>query len=314
MYFNTFALSSESLDLSETEELESLIASADDLGIGYERPVKYKARNLVANGQRFHLLEWGDEDAPLLILFHGANQSGHSWDMVSLNLAHDYHLVAVDQRGHGDSEWPRDGDMSLAALTRDAEAIIDLLAPREPPVVMAHSMGGIVALSLLARKPVARKAVIVDIGPETGREGGERIQRFVRQAREWDSVADYVAGVTAYDPFRKPEHIERTLKYNIMQRADGKLVSKHFPRLPVKGDRPGPGFERPGYDDVAGITCPVLITRGAQSDVLSPEAAERFAAALADGSLVTIPDCGHNVHSQNSAGFLAAVRPFLAKG
>jgi pimeloyl-ACP methyl ester carboxylesterase len=313
LYFNTFAPGSEPIDLSETEELESLITSADDLGIGYERPVKYRARNLVANGHRFHTLEWGDGAAPLVILFHGANQTGHSWDMVSLNLSRDYHLIAVDQRGHGDSEWPRDGDMSLAALAKDAEAIIDLLAPREPPVIMAHSMGGMALMSLLSRKSVARKAVIVDIGPEPGREGGERIQRFVRQAREWDSVEDYVAGVAAYDPFRKREHIERTLKYNIMQRADGKLVSKHFPRLPQNGGGRGPGFERPGYDDVARITCPVLITRGAQSDILSLEAAERFAAAVPNTSLVTIPDCGHNVHSQNSAGFLAAVRPFLAE-
>jgi pimeloyl-ACP methyl ester carboxylesterase len=313
LYFNSFALGSEPIDLSETEELESLIASADDLGIGYERPVKYQARNLVANGQRFHLLEWGDEMAPLVILFHGANQTGHSWDMVGLNLSNDYHLIAVDQRGHGDSEWPRDGDMSLAALAQDAEAIIDLLAPREPPIMMAHSMGGIVVLSLLARKPVASKAVIVDVGPETAREGGERIQRFVRQAREWDSVEDYVAGVAAYDPYRKREHIERTMKYNIMERADGKLVSKHFPRLLMNGGGPGPRFDRPSYDDVAKITCPVLITRGAQSDVLSPEAAERFGAALPNGTVTTVSDCGHNVHSQNSPGFLAVIRPFLAE-
>jgi esterase len=312
LYFNTFASSAEPIDLSESAELESLIASAGDLGIEYKRPVKYRARNLVANGHRFHLLEWGEEKAPLVLLFHGANQTGHSWDMVCLNLSQDYHLIAVDQRGHGDSEWPRDGDMSLPTLAQDAAAIIDALAAGEAPIIMAHSMGGIVLLSLLAAKPVARKAVIVDIGPETAREGADRIQRFVRQAREWDSVEEYVAGVAAYDPFRSREHIERTMKYNIMQRADGKLVSKHFPRLAMNGDRAGTRFERPGYDDVARIACPVLITRGEQSDVLSPEAAARFAAALPDGKLVTVPDCGHNVHSQNSAGFLAAVRPFLA--
>jgi pimeloyl-ACP methyl ester carboxylesterase len=168
-------------------------------------------------------------------------------------------------------------------------------------------------MSLLARKPLASKAVFVDIGPETGTDGAQRIQRFIREAREWDSIEDYVAGVAAYDPFRKREHIERTMKYNIMQRADGKLVSKHFPRLPSDGARSRPGFERPGIEDVAKIECPVLIARGSQSDILSPEAAERFAAALPKGILVTVPDCGHNVHSQNSPGFLAAVRPFLAQ-
>jgi pimeloyl-ACP methyl ester carboxylesterase len=312
MYFNTFAHGVEPLDLAESEELLSLMASATELGVAYELPVTYRARNLVANGQRFHLLEWGDAADPLILMFHGANQSGHSWDMVSLNLSSRFHVIAVDQRGHGDSEWPRDGDMSLSAMAEDAAAILDILSPSEPPVIMAHSMGGMVALSLMAQEGLAQKLVIVDVGPETNREGGERIQRFVRAAREWDSVEDYLERVSAYDTFRTREHIAKTMKYNIMQRADGKLVSKNFPRLPpAEGEAPPARFSRATYEDVATIECPVLITRGAKSDVLTPEAAERFAAALPAGQLVTIQDCGHNVHSQNTPGFLAAVRPFL---
>jgi len=309
LYFNTFAPGSEALDLSQSEEVASLLVSAGELGVSFKPPVLCRARNIVVNGLRLHLLEWGDEATPLVLLFHGANQTGHSWDMVSLNLSQDYHVIAVDQRGHGDSEWPRDGDMSPQALMSDAEALIQTLSGGEPPMIVAHSMGGLVLLWLLTRKRLARKAVIVDVGPEVAREGAGRIQQFVRNAREWDSVDDYVAAVAAYDPFRRREHIERTLKYNVMQRADGKLVSKHFPRL---FNPEGPRFERPSYESIAAIECPLLIVRGEESDVLSADAAERFSAALPNGSLVTVPASGHNVHSQNSAGFLAAVRPFLA--
>src|SRR4051812_10115612 len=120
MYFNTFALGTNPTDLTASEDFAGLLESAADLGVDYALPVICRARNFVANGLRFHAIEWGDESAPLLLIFHGANQTGHSWDLVSLNLSEKYHIVAVDQRGHGDSEWPRDGDMSLASMVDDA--------------------------------------------------------------------------------------------------------------------------------------------------------------------------------------------------
>ena len=129
MCFNKFALSTEPIDMTTTEEFGSLLESARDLGISYQSPIRYEARNVVVNGHRLHMLEWGNEKAPLMILLHGGNQQGHSWDMVSLNLCQHFHIIAVDQRGHGDSEWPRDGDMSLAALGAD---VLDLLAKVVP--------------------------------------------------------------------------------------------------------------------------------------------------------------------------------------
>src|SRR5262245_23303801 len=96
LYFNTFDPGAAALDLSESNELASLLQSAGELAIPYKKPVRYRARNVVANGLRFHLLEWGEESAPLVILFHGANQTGHSWDMVGLNLSQDYHVIALD--------------------------------------------------------------------------------------------------------------------------------------------------------------------------------------------------------------------------
>ena len=64
-------------------------------------------------------------------------------------------------------------------------------------------------------------------------------------------------------------------------------------------------------DHVRAITCPVLVLRGEQSNILAADAAERFAAALPDGTLITVPECGHNVHSGNTLGFLDAITPFL---
>jgi pimeloyl-ACP methyl ester carboxylesterase len=315
VYFNTFATGTESLDLTESEEFASLVQSASDLGMKLDLPVRYGSRNVVVNGIRLHLLEWGDPAAPPVLLLHGGNQTAHSWDLVSLNLAKHYHVVAAAQRGHGDSEWPRDGDTSHQTMAQDALALIDTLG-FEKPAVIAHSMGGIVAMNLLTRSDVASRLVIVDISPEppSPGDGRNRIQEFVRSAREFDSVDDYVDRVSAYEPYRKREHILRTMRYNLMQRQDGKLVSKQYPRVM----RPPEGadvraFRGVALEDMGLIKCPVLVLRGADSNILSPGAAERFVNTLADGRLVTVPNCAHNVHTQNTAGFLAAVLPFLAQ-
>ena len=108
-----------------------------------------------------------------------------------------------------------------------------------------------------------------------------------------------------YDPFRSREHIRRTLIYNLMQRSDGKYVSKNDHRRLVDSRT------AIGLDDVSALPHPVLVVRGGNSNVFTPDAGQRLVGALPDARLVTVPNCGHNVHSQNTPGFLAAVEPFL---
>ena len=314
MYLNTFAPSLNPIDLTQTEEFESLLKSAADLGIPVKLPVRYQSRNLVLNGLRFHCIEWGEPTAPPIVLLHGGNQTAHSWDLVALHLADRFHLVALDQRGHGDSEWPRDGEASRQAMADDAFQLIEALGLKRP-IICGHSMGGIVTMTLLAAHPtIASKAVLVDVGPELSPEGATVIRRFVGTVHEVGSIEEFIDRVADYDPFRSREHIARTLRYNLMWRTDGKLVSKHDPRRFEIQHTEASTTERPTYEDVARIVCPTLITRGEQSRVLMPEMAERFVAALPVGKLVTVPKCGHNVHSQNTPGFLEVVVPFLERG
>lgn len=311
MYLNTFAPGQEPLDMTATDEFASLCASAADLGIEARLPVRFVSRNVVLNGLRFHMLEWGEPDAPDLLLLHGGNQTAHSWDLVSLALADRFHIVALDQRGHGDSEWPRDGEASPQAMADDARRLIELLDLRRP-IVMGHSMGGLVTMTLLLAHPaIAQRIVLVDIGPEIAEVGTRQIRDFIQSAAEFASLDEFIERVTAYDPYRSPEHITRTARYNLMQRADGKYVSKHDLRRRFAAADGTPTPPRPSLEQVRVIPCPVLVVRGGNSRVLAPDAATRFAAALPQGQLVTVPDCGHNVHSQNTAGFLAAVQPFL---
>ena len=191
-------------------------------------------------------------------------------------------------------------------------AVADLLS-LERPVIMGHSMGGIVTLTLLLAHPgFARKAVIVDIGPKLPdshvepSQGSQRIREFTRGAREFDSIDEFVDRVTEYDPSRSAAHVRRTSIYNLMQRSDGKFVSKGDSRGVFEGRATWPTLS-----EMAAIDCPVLVVRGGQSDILLQADAARFVAALPQGLLTTVPKCGHNVHSQNTAGFLDAITPFL---
>ena len=319
MYLNRFAPDTDPIDMTKSDEFRSLLESAADLGLidSVDTHPRYGSRNVVANGIRLHLLEWGEAKSPGVLLLHGANQSAHSWDLVSLALAADFHVIAIDQRAHGDTEWPRDGETSRQSMAADAQAVLDQLGI-EQPVVIGHSMGGVVAMTLLTAHPrLASRAVFVDIAPEvagsTGpNEGQQRIRDFITSAREFDSIDDYIERVVEYDPFRSREHIRRTLIYNLMQRSDGKYVSKNGLRRLAEPPRPGDELgTRPTLEDVRTIECPALVVRGAESRVLEPEHAEAFAEALPAGQLVTVPKCGHNVHSQNTPGFLEVLLPFL---
>ena len=313
MYLNSFAETTVPLDLAASDEFRSLLDSATDLGIPHRRATPYQSRNIVLRRLRFHFLEWGAPDAPPIVLLHGGHQSAHSWDLVSLYLAQRYRVLALDQRGHGDSEWPRDAEYTNHAMSLDAEAFIVALGLRRP-ILMGHSMGGRNSLLLTRRDPsLLRALVVVDVGPELSDRGREVIAGFVQANQEFDGLEHFIENVRKYDPYRSREHIERTVRYNMLQRADGKYVSKcdATPRRLglVRGTGP---LENITLDDARAFALPVLLVRGANSRILTPEAAERFRDALPRGTLVTVADCGHNVHGQNTRGFIEAIDGFLA--
>jgi pimeloyl-ACP methyl ester carboxylesterase len=222
-------------------------------------------------------------------------------------------VLALDQRGHGDSEWARDVTYSNHEMSLDAEAFITALCLQRP-ILMGHSMGGRNAMLLTRRSPsLLRALVIVDVGPEVSDRGRAVIAGFVRDNEEFDDLDHFVRNVQQYDPYRSREHIERTVKYNMLQRADGKFVSKcdANPRRlgVVRGSGPQ---ENITLEEARAFDLPVLLVRGADSRILTAEAAERFRDALPQGTLVTVPNCGHNVHGQNTKGFIEAIGRFLA--
>jgi pimeloyl-ACP methyl ester carboxylesterase len=227
---------------------------------------------------------------------------------VSLHLSDRYHVYALDQRGHGDTEWSKELDYSMEAMASDALAFLEAEGI-EDPIVFGHSMGGRVTLGMLLEDPdAARAVVLVDVGPELSPAGTKVVGDFVVHNIEFDDLDVFLDNVAKYDPFRSREHIARTVKYNLMQRVDGKYVSKADHRRTAGGPA-----RVVSVDDFTEVSIPVLLVRGEKSEVLLADAARRFVDSLPKGRMVTVDNVGHNVHGGNTPGFLAAVNPFLAE-
>lgn len=259
-----------------------------------------------------HYLDWGTAGKPPMLLLHGGSQTAHSWDEFARAMCDRYHIVAPDQRGHGDSDWAPDKDYSRAAFLGDLERLIAHLG-WDRFILMGLSMGGMNAITYAGTHPDrVERLVIVDVGPEILPKGVEAIRRFVSAGPdEIDSFDEYVAMAHRFNPRRSIENLRDRLGHNLRQQPNGKWSWK-FDKVFRDPDR----LPRPDsaalWDLVGRIRAPSLVVRGEQSDVLDPGIADRMAGILPHGSVVTIPGAGHSVMGDNPPAFREAVEHFLA--
>ncbi|MET0152559.1 MAG: alpha/beta hydrolase [Candidatus Binatia bacterium] len=261
------------------------------------------------NGLRFHFLDWGTEGRAPLLLIHGGAQTAHSWDEVAPDLARDHHVLAFDQRGHGDSDWSPGGHYRREDFVGDIRGFLDV--PRwSAATLVALSLGGLNSLAFAATHPDrVRGLVIVDVAPTVARAGSDAV-RSQLAVREFATFDEAVERALAFNPRRSRENIEERLRHALRRGAEGRWSYKYDPAIG------GPGlqsdFERL-WESVRSIRCPTLLVRGAQSNVLAEETVGRFLAEVPGSEAVVVPAAGHSVMGDNPEGFLAAVRPFLAR-
>ncbi len=273
-------------------------------------PNLYQDRTLTLRGLRFHYLDWGSEGKPPFVCLHGGAQTAHSWDNFAPVMQGDYHVYALDQRGHGDSNWAPDGDYSRQTQSEDVAAFVSALG-LSPFILAGLSMGGINAITYTARYPESVRAlIIVDVGPEIEARGRENIQSFISGIDELDSFEAFVERAHRFNPRRSLENLRQRLSHNLKQLPSGKWTWKFDQKRLGAGGRSGIGPEGL-WEDVRKIRCPTLIIRGGESDILAPEAAERLRAAIPNSRVTVVPGAGHSVMGDNPAGFATAVREFL---
>jgi pimeloyl-ACP methyl ester carboxylesterase len=259
-------------------------------------------------GLRFHYLDWGTSGLPPILLLHGGAQTAHSWDEVAPDLARDHHVLALDQRGHGDTDWAPEG-YRRDDFVGDVRAFLD---DRGWPgaTVIALSLGGLNAIAFAAAHPErARGLVVVDVAPTVERSGTDAIRRQLG-VFEFASFEEAVERAHAFNPRRSLENLRERLSHSLRKTPEGRFTYKFDPGIAAAG------IERDFtslWDDVRRLRCPTLLVRGAESPILARETAERFRRELAGAEVAEVAGAGHSVMGDNPAGFLAAVRPFLAR-
>ncbi len=273
----------------------------------------YTDREIRVRDVTLHYQEWGDATLPTVLMLHGFGVSGHMFDEFAARAQGMYHLIAVDQRGHGDSDWAPDGDYSRDAFIADVEALRQALE-LDSFLLMGHSMGGLNAATYTAKYPTrVTSLVLVDVGPEAAKDGVDNIMRFTQAPAELE-FEEFVQNAMRFNNRRTRENIEERMRHRLKQLPNGKWTWKFDNRFRDKESGLRIGSEATNEEVWAlfrSISCPVLLVRGEQSDVLTQPIAERCATELANCKLVVVPGAGHSVPGDNPDGFTEPVLEFF---
>ncbi len=264
------------------------------------------------HGQRFHYTEWGPPAAPPVVLLHGITGHARTWDDEARLLAERRRVLALDQRGHGDSDPAPDGDYGDDALLGDLDAFVHALGLGRVSL-LALSLGGRVAINYAGRYPAqVERLVVVDIGPEIAPAGRARVGTLMATAPErFASIEDVIIHMRANAPRYTDAMLRHRAQHAVRPLPGGGFTWKYDRALRDAIRQGRPRVPADLWPQWRAIACPTLLVRGAESDVLSDETAKRMMDALPGARLVVVPDAGHTVPGDQPAAFQALLREFL---
>jgi pimeloyl-ACP methyl ester carboxylesterase len=300
--------------LAPADALAHLRLAVEVAGMGVDELATPVERDVVVDGIRLHYLDWGAVGRPPLLFLHGGCLTAHTWDLVSLALRNDFHCLALDQRGHGESEWSPVLDYSPEAHARDIAGLIARLGLARP-VLIGHSLGGLNAMTyaIVAAEELGG-VVLVDVVPEVRANAVRRIADFATAEPAQGTLEQFVLRARGFNPRRDPRLLRYSLLHNLRELPDGRLTWKYDVRALTPGYLKSikSRLERlPDFTEA--VTCPVLIVRGGESEASSDEAAARFAATFQNGRWAKVEDAGHTVQGDNPRDLARVLSGFLAE-
>jgi pimeloyl-ACP methyl ester carboxylesterase len=250
-----------------------------------------------------HALAWGDSSDPLVVLLHGGGANAHWWDHIAPALAPHCYVVALDFRGHGDSDHPE--ALQVGAFNADLESLLTHLG-RADVVIVGHSMGAHVALDHAANHPATRGLVLIDLS----RGGARRSRRVARLALALRRA--YSSREEATERYRfipAAEHVDEALRrhiaeHSVRESSDGRWSFNFDPRWFGVASRPKP--------DPSHVRCPTLLLRGAESTLLSDEGARALRDEIPKCRLIEIERAGHHVLLDQPDAVVSAIGEFLS--
>jgi pimeloyl-ACP methyl ester carboxylesterase len=275
---------------------------------------------------RLHYVDWGNPDAPPLLLMHGGQDHCRNWDWVAQRLRDEWHVIAPDLRGHGDSQWSPDGSYTMAGFIYDLAQLVHQ-QQLAPVTIIAHSLGGHIVLRYTGIYPEkVRKLVAIEgLGPSpkllaerARRTADERMRRWIdeqrglagRVPRRYANLEDAFKRMQEANNRLSPEQARHLTQHGVNQNEDGTYSWKFDNYV-----RAWPPYDMTDAEVVAlwgRITCPTLLLYGTESWASNPIEDGR-AAHFRNARVVTFEKAGHWVHHDQLDAFTAALRSFFAE-
>jgi pimeloyl-ACP methyl ester carboxylesterase len=273
-----------------------------------------------ADGLCLQVLEWRRGRVPLLLV-HGFADHGRIWDDFALQAPADTRVLALELRGHGDSDWSPRADYGTDAHVRDLEALFPALDLARA-VLVGHSLGGMVAAAFAAGHPQqVAGLVLVDVGPRISGRGVQSLYQKVSETPDLHgSFAECLAHAERTYWLAGPAAVQRMARHGFRRRPDGRYEAKLDPALRGRARAAG-SVRQPAqlrsdelWAALRRLRCPTLVVRAEASAILSRGAAQQMTRELlGQGELVEVPSAGHALMVDNPEGFREAVHPFLTK-
>jgi pimeloyl-ACP methyl ester carboxylesterase len=267
----------------------------------------YQDRFITVNGLRLHYLDWGSNEKPPFIMLHGISRVAHQFDHLAPRFKNDYHVMAIDMRGHGDSAWSPEGAYLVEDYVKDLEAFADQLNLRGL-TLLGNSTGGRVVQVYAGLHPDrVSRLISEDVGPERTNDIASSFTRQVQQeANGWASEEELLAQLKRTNA-KTPEEILRSYARNAAKkREDGRIVWKRDPNL-AKGFVPTELWRF-----VSAIKCPTIYILGGASRIVPPETQEQLKKTLPDVQVVVMPGLGHYPDQESTEEFVKILQAFLA--
>ncbi len=275
---------------------------------------------------KLHYLDWGNEQAPPLLLIHGGQDHCRNWDWVVDKLHHQFHIITPDLRGHGDSQWTASGNYQLLDFVYDIHQLIEQksLAPLR---IVGHSLGGAIGLHYAGLFPetVAKIIAIEGLGPSPKMLAERARKTFSEHTRNWfadlhkmssrqpkryNSLESATERMKKANPHLSDEVAQHLTLHAVIQNEDGSFSWKFDPYLHIY---PPYGLPAEHLHELWGnIQCPTLLVRGEDSWASNP-ATDGRANSFSNAQVVNIPRAGHWVHHDQLDHFIEHAEPFLTQ-
>ncbi len=255
---------------------------------------------------------WGDPSGRLVILQHGGGQTRHAWRGAGETLGDaGYYAIAIDSRGHSDSDWAPDAAYEPEKNVQDLLSVVESIGSPKP-ILVGASMGGSTSLLAIGSGRIdAGALVLVDIAPKVEVEGTKKIREFMNQKPDgFESLDEVAAAIANYQPHRdRPRNLDGLAK-NVRLGSDGRY---HWHWDPARRNRSWNMKDyRASLETAAdNLNLPVLLVRGGLSDVLSEEGAQSFLAQCPHAEYVNVTGAAHMVAGDRNDVFSGSVVDFL---